>query len=548
MEESLRLFFTIAGGTLVSEDLASIAAGTLAGRGEVSLLFAIAACFSGIFFGDVLLYLAGRIFGRRAVSIPPLSWIISERSLDRAASWIGKHGMSAVFLSRLTPGLRLPVYFASGLLKTNGLQFTAYFAAAAAVWTPVIVSASALLGASFGGIETLNGSVWFGSVAAVILIFICLNILLRLMTWRGRRSLVGFWRRWTNWEFWPLQIFYLPVAVYICYLSVRSRSITAFADANPAIVGGGTVGERKSDIYRGLRSAPAALPHLLGFALIPAGLATEERLSIAEQYVENGVNYPVAVKPDRGERGAGVRIIHDRKGLADHLERCDGDLLIQEYASGPELSVFYYRYPNKDTGKIFSITEKRLPSVTGDGSSSLEKLILNDPRAVAIASAYLEHNSASLDRVPAAGEEVQIVDIGTHSKGAVFLDGSHLLSDELEAAIDRVCRGYSGFCFGRFDLKAESAGHLKNGEFKIVELNGVTSESTNIYDPNFTLLDAYRTLFRQWAIAFEIGLQNREAGNGRTSLRSLFGLIAERYLGTQTVPYPVTDRTVSDLD
>src|SRR5690606_14595360 len=126
---------------------------------------------------------------------------------------------------------------------------------------------------------------------------------------------------------------------------------------------------------------------------------------------------------------------------------------------------------------------------------------LNDPRAIAIAAAYLEHNSATLDRVPAAGEEVQIVEIGTHSKGAVFLDGSHLLTNELEAAIDRVCRGYSGFCFGRFDLKAESAGHLTNGEFKIVELNGVTSESTNIYDPKFTLFDAYRTLFRQWAIA-----------------------------------------------
>ena len=47
---------------------------------------------------------------------------------------------------------------------------------------------------------------------------------------------------------------------------------------------------------------------------------------------------------------------------------------------------------------------------------------------------------------------------------------------------------------------------------KIVELNGVSSEATHIYDPKLSLFQAYRILFEQWEIAFEIGSENRARG------------------------------------
>jgi hypothetical protein len=47
---------------------------------------------------------------------------------------------------------------------------------------------------------------------------------------------------------------------------------------------------------------------------------------------------------------------------------------------------------------------------------------------------------------------------------------------------------------------------------KIIELNGVTSEMTNIYDPRYSLIDAYRILFHQWRLAFEIGAENSKMG------------------------------------
>ena len=56
----------------------------------------------------------------------------------------------------------------------------------------------------------------------------------------------------------------------------------------------------------------------------------------------------------------------------------------------------------------------------------------------------------------------------------------------------------------------------------MLELNGVTSESTNIYDPNNSLLDAYRVLFKQWSIAFEIARQNRSLGAAVVPASALF--------------------------
>jgi hypothetical protein len=113
--------------------------------------------------------------------------------------------------------------------------------------------------------------------------------------------------------------------------------------------------------------------------------------------------------------------------------------------------------------------------------------------------------------------------------------------------IDDIARGFHGFHFGRFDIRASSFEDLRRGDnFRIIELNGVTSESTNIYDPKFSLIDAYKILFRQWRIAFEIGEQNRSLGAEPTSLRNLARLV----LGKPAIVesrLPTNDRTLSNL-
>jgi hypothetical protein len=61
----------------------------------------------------------------------------------------------------------------------------------------------------------------------------------------------------------------------------------------------------------------------------------------------------------------------------------------------------------------------------------------------------------------------------------------------------------------------------------VLELNGVTSEATHIYDPKNSLFTAYKVLFSQWRIAFEIGEQNRRRNFAPTSLWALAGLLIE---------------------
>src|SRR5262249_38316091 len=130
--------------------------------------------------------------------------------------------------------------------------------------------------------------------------------------------------------------------------------------------------------------------------------------------------------------------------------------------------------------------------------------------------------------IPKSGEAVQLVEVGTHCRGAVFLDGGWIKTKELEEAIDSLSQTYPGFFFGRCDIRTPSLDDFRQGRnFKVVELNGVTSEATHIYDPNNSLFTAYRVLFAQWRIAFEIGEQNRQRNFHPTSLWILAGMLCE---------------------
>ncbi|MEC8495357.1 MAG: hypothetical protein VXZ39_10560, partial [Planctomycetota bacterium] len=137
----------------------------------------------------------------------------------------------------------------------------------------------------------------------------------------------------------------------------------------------------------------------------------------------------------------------------------------------------------------------------------------------AMHATYLEELAGRAGDVPAPGEVVRLVEVGTHARGAIFLDGEHLVTPELEAAVERIAARYEGFHFGRFDVRAPSAAHLARGEgLAVIELNGVTSEATHVYDPKHSIFAAYRILFSQWEVAYAIGAANAAAGAPTTSL------------------------------
>lgn len=342
---------------------------------------------------------------------------------------------------------------------------------------------------------------------------------------RARSKFFGWLKRWSRWEFWPPYLFYPPVVVYIAYLGIRFRSWTLFTAANPAIPAGGFVGESKHQILEQLKSAAEWLP---SFTLLACGAASQRLAEVEEFMRRHGLQFPVVLKPDAGQRGSGVAIVRSPEQLREYLTNSSFPAILQEYVPGEEYGVFYYRYPGSERGRVFSVTEKRMPVLLGDGERTLEELILADDRAVCMSDFYLSKNAERTHEVPAAGERVQLVEIGTHCRGAIFLDGGDTITPALEEAIDRIAQNFDGFFFGRFDIRVPSRQDFVAGRnLKVIELNGVTSEATHIYDPKFSLFQAYRVLFEQWRIAFEIGNLNRARGVRPASLSDLFNAIPE---------------------
>ncbi len=344
-------------------------------------------------------------------------------------------------------------------------------------------------------------------------------------TYRRRRLLLSSWRRATRWEYWPPWVTYAPVVVYVLWLMARHRSATAFTAANPAIPAGGVVGESKSEILRGLGpDAPVAAT-----AFLPGDLSPEEKRARVDRFMrEHHLALPIVVKPDAGQRGSGVVVVRTSTELSKVLAASLVDTVVQQYVGGEEFGVFYVRRPSEATGHILSITRKHLPVVWGDGRRTVERLILDDDRALCMARFHLVRQRPLLAHVPRAGERVSLGDCGSHCRGAVFLDGSALWSPALATAIDRTAQAFPGFYFGRFDLRVPSAQALADGrDFTVLELNGVTSEATHIYDPAVSIWEAYRVLFEQWRLAFEIGAENVARGAGTTSLLELARLVRQ---------------------
>ncbi len=531
-----QLGVAVALATLVSEDLACVAAGLLASRGDLSLVAAIVAALLGIAGGDILLYLAGRGLGAAVLARRPLRNWIRPQSLQRARETLHRWGGPALLGARFVPGLRLPTYVLSGVVRMPLLPFSLWIVLGAALWTPILVSASAGAGTWFSSLHVSGAALWLAGATMLALLWLLHAWVLPLFTWRGRRLLLGRWRRLTRWEFWPIWLFNAPVVAHFAWLALRHRSLSVFTAANPAIPSGGLVRESKAGILEGLAAGDAA-GAVARFRRVPAaqdsgGDATGavasaggidgSRVAIVREFLAaHGQDFPVVLKPDIGQRGEGVRILRHQDMLAPALAAQTSAAIVQEYVAGVEFGLFYVRDPREDAGRLFSITRKRLPAIVGDGLSTLERLILADERAVCMAPLHLDRHAERLDSVPAHGERVDLVELGNHCRGAVFLDGGDLETPELATAVDRLARGYDGFYFGRFDVRSASEEELRAGRFRVLELNGVASEATHIYDPSMPLHRAYRVLFEQWRLCFAIGAANAAAGHAPTPLREL---------------------------
>ncbi len=276
--------------------------------------------------------------------------------------------------------------------------------------------------------------------------------------------------------------------------------------ANPGIKNGGFIMERKIDVYNILPKG--TYPTTLYF---DAGTSFNNVLNAC---VGSGVSFPLIAKPDIGERGLGVKKIKTEADLAAYAAAMPVGYLVQEYIPfANEAGIFYCRYPGAENGFISGIVFKEPVTVMGDGKASVRELVTREDRYLLQLEQIEVLNAARMDAILDAGETLELVPYGNHSRGSKFTDQSFRANQKLSETIGRICLQVPGFYYGRLDVRFESWELLAEGEsYSIIELNGSGSEPTHIYDPGHSIFFAWREIARHWGILYKISNLNCRNG------------------------------------
>lgn len=328
--------------------------------------------------------------------------------------------------------------------------------------------------------------------------------------------------KFLKWEFWPFPLVYVPVYFSILFHGIAQKNLTYFLAANPGMRFGGFVEYSK---YESMKTLPTRyLPQTRYFPSVPG---IQDLLHVMSSA---GLEFPVILKPDVGERGYGVEKIENRKDGERYLKNARRALLLQEYLPlEQEYGVMLVRDPRNSELRITSVVRKEGLMVQGDGKRRLEELAIADPRCRYHLKMLKTLYKDQWNRVLSAGEHLKLTEIGNHARGATFLNANHLISQSLVQAFRPLAEAIPGFFLGRLDIKTESETSLLSGEFKVMEVNGVNSEPAHIYDPAYGLFRGWKDLLAHWGDVADVSKANMDSGHTPESLGELLGEVRRHY-------------------
>ncbi|MDP6732790.1 MAG: D-alanine--D-alanine ligase [Gammaproteobacteria bacterium] len=344
-------------------------------------------------------------------------------------------------------------------------------------------------------------------------------------------------------EFWPMWLMYIPVVLQWILLAIRYRSLSLPLIANPAISLSGMVGTSKSETFEaaGDKARKWILPWM-AYEVSDVDVDTQTT-DVLVALRSSGFDLPIVGKPELGCRGVGVKLLKSESELQDYLKSfpSGGGILFQRLSDWhAEAGVFYVRHPGQATGEITSITLKYMPYVVGDGVSTLAELVAQDPRAGELHHLYRNRHADKWQEPVPEGQVFRLIFAASHSRGAIFRDANHLINEQLLKSLDRIFDDIPGFNYGRLDVKFKDVESLQLGQdFEIIEINGASAESINIWDRNAGLWDAISTLLRQYRTLFKLGHANRNQGYTAPGLLALYK--AWRHENELVKQYPQND-------
>lgn len=304
-----------------------------------------------------------------------------------------------------------------------------------------------------------------------------------------------------KYEFWHPRIFEAPFYAFLGYQCLLNRiGIRSLAKANYCLDHGEIGIGSKLDTQLSFNQ-----DHFLPTMRLPHGLSREEKERQLLDFVEQH-QYPIILKSDVGCVGKGVCKISSDEELRQKAPLLLGDYIVQKFTSNNhEYGVFYIRSQGRP--QITGINKKHFPTVTGNGRDSLLTLAQNHPRHTPHWGTFLQYFDTS--HIPEPGKEVQLSFIGSHTMGCKFTDDTHLVNPQMEQAIFGVFEDQPGFNFGRMDVKAPSDEAFRRGEFVVIEVNGIASLPTHMFDPRYSVWQAYKIFFEHAKYLAQIAREHK---------------------------------------
>jgi hypothetical protein len=211
---------------------------------------------------------------------------------------------------------------------------------------------------------------------------------------------------------------------------------------------------------------------------------------------EMNVNFPIIIKPSvcSGQK-INVTIVKSQQALDDYFRENGNEnasnYMVQNYLSDEydmEIGVLWEKMPWDKEGKIIEINAQ--PKY----KKNKDELTEQDKRA-------------------------QLY--GSDKKIETF---NHVITDHLNKLFNDISKPIKGFNAGRYDILIKSLKDFQNGDFKILEVNGIWGGQATMHETTFGT-------YNWWLRRFVIGLGNMLTLRGYSSL-TLLMVMFKSYVGS----------------
>ncbi|EFA69854.1 cyanophycin synthetase [Cylindrospermopsis raciborskii S07] len=225
----------------------------------------------------------------------------------------------------------------------------------------------------------------------------------------------------------------------------------------------------------------------LGFPVPKGDIVTSERQALA---VAQEIGYPVVIKPVSGHKGIGVTPnIRDSRKLKSAYELAVSAIpkdlsvrvIVEESIWGKDFRLLCVN------GKFVAATERRPPSIVGDGYSTIEELIArenNQPQRrdtptssmskIVIDRAmerYLYGQRLDLDSVIEKNRIIYLSDVANISSGGVSINATDKIHPDNIILAEEIAQNFRLTCLG-IDVIAKNIAHSwRYGNFAVLEIN-----------------------------------------------------------------------------